>query len=143
MNLIAFLLLIPAIAAYSISQLQQHGKLRFARIDTLKGRLSFFGYSSDKRKYRGIWNGPISFTLMQPKDNWYYRTFKIAHRERWFTSTNLTVAFTDGYHMCQALFLLFLSLSITFAIGFDWLLLAGVWSGIHIIHAGVYKLLQK
>lgn len=110
MNLTAFLLLIPAIACYSISQLQQHGKLKWSK----KG-LGFWDFDSDKRKYMS----------------------KIP-----FAKTAL-VFLTDGYHLMQFFMFIFLSLSITFAAGFDWWLLAGVWTGIHLVHVGVYKLLQK
>lgn len=46
MKLIAFLLLIPAIAAYSIGQLVQHGKIRWS-----KDVFGFWGEESDRRKY--------------------------------------------------------------------------------------------
>lgn len=139
MNLIAFLLLIPAIAAYSIGQLVQHGKIRWS-----KDVFGFWGEESDRRKYHRKPRTPDGgYWITGAKVNWYTRLFKIKYAERWPTSTNLTVFLTDGYHLMQFFMFIFLSLSITFAIGFDWWLLAGVWSGIHLVHFGVYKLLQK
>lgn len=137
MNLIAFLLLLPAIAAYSISQLQQHGKLKYKDIR------GFWGQWSSDRKYESWKRSGIVIDKVQAPNTWYYRFFKIKYKERFPLSATLLVFLTDGYHLTQFLFFLFLSLSITFAIGFDWWLLAGVWSGIHVVHAGVYKLLQR
>lgn len=142
MNLIAFLLLLPAIAAYSISQLQQHGKFLLSK----KSHLGFWGVDSWRRKYKSKIGKDVprgSFDFIEPPNNWYYKFFNIAFVEKWPTSATFTVFASDGYHLTQFLFFLFLSLSITFAIGFDWWLLAGVWSGIHVVHAGVYKLLQR
>lgn len=137
MKLIAFLLLIPAIAAYSISQLAQHGKLKSKDIR------GFWGQWSSDRKY-DLWKrSGIMIDKVQAPKNWYYRFFKIKYKERFPLSATALVFLTDGYHMCQFLMFLFLSLSITFAIGFDWYLLAGVWTGIHFVHAGFYKLLQR
>lgn len=136
MNLIAFLLLIPAIVAYSISQLQQHGKFRLYR----ERSYGFWGEWSHTRKYKKT--NPEGWVI-DPDDNWYTRLFGIKYKERWPTSTNLTVFLTDGYHFMQFLFLLFISASITFAAGFTWLLLLLVWILVHIIHFLVYKLLQR
>lgn len=119
MKLIAFLLLFPAIACYTLGQLQQHSKLKW--MDEAKP-FNFIGRQSHRRKYKN---------------------YNSASGERWFTSTNLTVFLTDFYHLMQFFMFNFLSLSITFAIGFDWYLLAGVWTGIHFVHAGFYKLLQR
>jgi len=74
----------------------------------------FWDHDSDKRKY-----DKLSI----------YKTFM--------------VFLTDGYHLCQWLFFNFLSLSITFAIGFDWWLLLGTWILIHITHWAIYNTLKK
>lgn len=135
MNLIAFLLLIPAIACYTLSQLQQHGKLIWGKND-----FNFWGTFSYKRKYK--WDVYTKLNIDAPS-TLYYRFFKIKYRERFPLSATALVFLTDGYHLMQFLMFIFLSLSITFAIGFDWWLLAGVWSGMHITHFLTYKLLQK
>lgn len=44
--LLAILFLIMAVGCYSISQLQQHGQLKWGKEGT-----GFWGYDSDKRKY--------------------------------------------------------------------------------------------
>lgn len=142
--ILGFISLALSIACYSVSQLQQHGKLRWSKEDD-----SFFGYRSDLRKYK-LAKSPIfkdgSWIKMPEKAplNFYYRYIaNVPYKEGWFTSTWLTVAFTDGYHLCQMLFFLLLSLAITLFIGFNWYLLLGIWLGIHIIHAGIYKLLSR
>jgi hypothetical protein len=108
-----------AISCYSISQLQQHGKLAWMNPDK---PFAFWGKLSHRRKYR---------------------LYNSGSGERWPTSTTLTVFLTDGYHFCQWLMFNFLSLSTTFALGFTWWTLAGVWMGIHLIHWAVYKLLSR
>lgn len=108
--------LVLAVLCYTVSQLAQHGKLqRESKVD------GFWGKHSHRRKYKGN-NSTLG--------------------ERWPTSTNLTIFLTDGYHLMQWFMFNFLSLSITFALGFDWYLLAGVWGGIHLIHWAAYKFLK-
>jgi hypothetical protein len=53
----AFILLALAIASYTISQLQQHGKLKWSKDD-----ISFWGTDSDKRKYNSKF--PFSTTIL-------------------------------------------------------------------------------
>lgn len=136
---LGFVSLALSIACYSISQLQQHGKLRWQ-----KGVYGFWDEKSHYRKYKKDWSkDPLGYDRFPPPDNWYYRFFKIKYKERFPLSATFLVTFTDGYHLMQFLFLLFLSSSITLFIGFDWWLLLCVWSGIHIIHFLVYKLLSR
>lgn len=130
MKLIAFLLLIPAIACYTMIQMYGFGKLRWSKPGN-----GFWGYASDIRKYK--------FPHELAPDTWYYRFYNLRYREKFPLSATLLVFLTDGYHLMQFFMFIFLSLSITFAIGFDWYLLAGVWTGIHFVHAGFYKLLQR
>lgn len=128
--MIAILFLIIAIACRSISELALHGKLKWSKEDD-----SFWGEHSYTRKYANPYE--------PPKENWYYRFYKIGYLERWPTSATLTVMFTDGPHLSQFMFFNFLSLSVTFLIGFSWWTLAGVWIGVHVVHAGLYKLLSR
>lgn len=116
---IGVLCLIASVGCYSLSQLQQHGKLRW--MDETKP-FNFIGRQSHRRKYKN---------------------YNSASGERWFTSTTLTVFLTDFYHLMQFFMFIFLSLSITFAAGFDWWLLIKIWSGIHLLHFGVYKMFQR
>jgi hypothetical protein len=97
MSLILFAL---AVVCYCISQLQQHGKLRW-----MDNEYGFWGERSYERKYRQDWK-------FIPLENWYYRFFKIKRREAFPLSATLLVSFTDGYHLMQLLFKLFLCASI-------------------------------
>lgn len=126
-KIISLFLFALGIVAYAISQLQQHGKLRWS-----KGDQGFWGNKSSIRKYKQ----PLTVAPY----NWYSRFIDSAYRERWFTSTWLTVAFTDGYHAMQAVsFLCFGgSASLALHIGFLW-----IWLGILAIHTATRKLLGR
>lgn len=113
--ILALVSLVIAIGCYSVSQLQQHGKLKWSKDDE-----SFWGWSSDKRKYKPGTKEP-----------------------KFFLSTTWLVFTTDGYHFAQFMAANFLSVAFTFALGFNWWLLLGVWLLIHVIHATLYHLLQK
>lgn len=127
----SILLFVIAVICYVVSQLQQHGKLKW--MDEKKP-FGFWGEKSDYRKYKMN----DDYVLVPNKRNWYYRRFKIKYKERWFTSTWLTVGLSDGYHACQSLMKIFLCASIALykpifdvwwwnAIGF-WLLFGGIFS---------------
>src|SRR5688572_13398486 len=98
MTFLSLLLLTHAIAAYTISQLLQHGK--FISDST------FWGASSWKRKYKVKWlrskDGSLpDFGQFVPAPNtWYYRFFKIIYKERFPLSATFLVSITDGYHLC-------------------------------------------
>lgn len=133
-KIISLTLFALGIAAYAISQLQQHGKLKWS-----KGEQGFWGNKSDKLKYKNTL--PLQPTgIAVAPDNWYYRLIGSDYKERWFTSTWLTVAFTDGYHAMQAVsFLCFGgSASLALHIGFLW-----IWLGILAIHTATRKLLGR
>jgi hypothetical protein len=107
-----------AVICYTISQLAQHGKIKWKSKDPH----GFWGESMDRRKYKN---------------------FSTVAGERWPTSTNLTVFLTDGYHFCQFMFFNLLALAFTLAIGFNLWLLAGMLIGIRLVHGAVYKYLSK
>jgi hypothetical protein len=109
--------LILAIAAYSVSQLAQHNKLKWQR-NNLYG---FWGEESWRRKYKEF----------DPEDGPLFPG-----------STTFFVFLTDGYHFAQMLFMLFLSLSFGFLMSNHWYS-AGAWGIIHIVHWFVYKTLSK
>lgn len=132
--ILSLFLLSVSIAARAISELALHGKLKWSGKHT-----TFWGDNSWMRKYN--FKGDMYHDL--PPDNWYYRTFNIDYRERFPLSATALVFLTDGMHLMQFVFFLFLSLSITTALNFSWWLLLGVWSLIHLVHWGVYRLLQK
>jgi hypothetical protein len=136
---IAMISLALAIGCYSISQLVQHGKFKWMS----KNPFGFWGDTSDRRKYKRV---PIegqeySYRITGAPVNFYYKYIaRVKYKERWFTSTWLTVNLTDGYHMCQSLSFLLISLTVVLLTGFPYLL---VWPGIVFLHAAVYNLLSK
>lgn len=132
---IGVLCLIASVWCYSISQLQQHGKLRF---NINNKRFSFWGEDSDKRKYKAQQNERLIF--IPAPSNWYYRLIRSDYKERWFTSTWLTVNLTDGYHMMQSLSFIFLAISLArfSGINFFWF-----WPAIPAGHALFYRIFQR
>lgn len=129
-ELLSLLSFAIGIAAYTVSQLQQHGKLKW----TTEG-VSFWGKSSDLKKYK--WD----FVPVDAPNNWYYRFFKIKYKERFPLSATALVFLTDGYHFCQFLFLLFISLSVVPLL--NWTYGIAFWILAHIIHWAVYRFLQR
>lgn len=131
MTILAILTLILAVGAYSISQLQQHHKLKGQ--SDYNNFHSFWGVNSWNRKYK--------LPRQAAPLNWYYKYIaRVKYKERWFTSTNLTVMFTDGYHASQAVSFLCLALSLSLFSGYGFL---WFWIGIVGVHATVYRLLSK
>jgi|SRR5688572_16350223 len=125
-----------AIVAYGISQLQQHGKLLWMSKDPL----GFWGKRSDLRKYKMLHDA----VLLIDEPNWYTRLAKLKYRERWFTSTNLTVSFTDGYHHMQFWMFLSLSFGISQLINiYGWKDFPLIWGAILLIHWLTRRLASK
>jgi hypothetical protein len=131
---------IIAVIAYTISQLQQHGKLKWS-----KALSDYWSNGSGIRKYKTLKEGDdVSLLyravgLYPPPDNWYYNFFKISHKERFPGSATIFVSFTDGYHLMQMFFKAFLSIAIA---GISWWAVAWfvAWSCIFTV---VYKYLSK
>jgi hypothetical protein len=98
MILTSLSLLILSVIAYTIKELQAHGKLKWGK------HTDFWGNNSWMRKY--IFKGNMYQDL--PPDNWYYRTFRIKYKERFPGSATIFVTFTDGFHLMQFIFKLFL-----------------------------------
>jgi hypothetical protein len=126
--ILALCLLAISIGAYSISQLLLHGKFKWMS----KDEYGFFGEESHLRKYTD--------DLQEPPDNWYYRLIGSSHKERWFTSTWLTVNFTDGYHAFQSLSFLSIAGCVSLLTGIHFLI---IWGLILLIHFLTYKILAK
>jgi hypothetical protein len=136
-----FILIGLSIACRAVGELQQHGKLRWT-----KEGVGFWGTKSDLRKYKlvrspllkdGTW---IEMPAKAPR-NFYYRYIaRVPYRERWPTSTNFTVAFTDGYHLMQLISFLTLSLGVSLLANVNFFF---VWIPILFIHATVYRILQR
>jgi hypothetical protein len=88
------------IALYRASQMIQHGQFKWYDEDN---DVSFWGASGWLLKYKPTYSRP--YLPEKAPDNWYYRLIKSPYKERWFTSTWLTVQFTDGYHLLQSVWL--------------------------------------
>lgn len=132
--------LVLAVLCYTVSQLQQHGKLRWMSMNYL---YSFTGEWSYLRKYKRSHDdtGVIKYLRVEAPRNWYYKLIGSEYVEAWPTSTWLTVAFTDLYHLSQMFFKIFLALSFVPLTGWIW---AGViWFGWGIFFTIFYKLLSR
>jgi hypothetical protein len=88
---------------YCCSQLIMHGKLKWSEDE--KG-FDFWGKNSGARKYKRLPNGTI---LLPAPTTYYYKLFNLKYKERFPGSATVFVALTDGYHLCQLLFLLLIS----------------------------------
>lgn len=139
-ELLSLPILALAVYCFAISQLVQHGQLKWMSKDPL----GFWGEDSDKRKYKLVQhrNQEPEVPIPAP-DNWYTKLFDIKYKECWPTSTNLTVMFTDGYHLMQLFMLILISLSLTLAIGWNWYLFIGLMFGIRIVHWSGRKVFKK
>ncbi len=117
-----------AVALYTISQLQQQSKLRGQ-----KGDASFWGERSWERKYKARVVGGTKSTI------------DVEVKERWPTSSTLTVFLTDGYHLMQFCFTILFCLSAVsyereFGFWIDGCVYWGVW---HLSFWSVYNSLQR
>jgi hypothetical protein len=118
--MISIVLLLLAIGCYTLSQLHLHKKGKWQ-----KPGFGFFGEDSDKRKYKN---------------------FDSKQGERWPTSTNITIFATDLYHAIQALFFIFISISVSIPLELgwnEWWEFILTWSIVHILHAVLYKVLTR
>lgn len=123
-NVTAFCL---GVIAYSISQLIMHGKLRWSEEPD-----DFWGVKSWLRKYK--------MPLEPAPNNWYYKIVGARHKERWPTSTWITVNFTDGYHACQSVMFVLFSVSLSIGTGLNFFI---VWGSVLVLNFLTYRLLQK
>lgn len=121
MNLLNIIIFCLGVVVYSLKELQSHGKLKWMKDDKPYG---FWGKLSYRRKYKK-----------------YYPELG----ERWPTSTNLTVMFTDFYHLMQFCYkVLFIVTIVTYQPFFNM-----VWDFIiyfllfGVTFTAVYKLLSK
>lgn len=135
-ELLSLLSFAIGIAAYTVSQLQQHGKLRWS-----KSTYGFFGHDSHLRKYKNISEPGRLYEITKAPSNWYYNTFKIKYREAFFLSSTILVFLTDFYHASQFLFFLFISLSVVPILG--WTYGIAFWIVAHITHFILYRTLQR
>ena len=128
---IAILFLILAVGAYSISQLAQHGKLKWKS----KNPTGFWGANMARRKYK---NGTKPETMLEiAPTTYYYKLFNVKWKEQFPLSTTFLVAFTDGYHASQAVSFLCLALSLSLFSGYSFF---WFWPTIPLIHALFYRI---
>jgi hypothetical protein len=133
--IIGILFILLFIGANAIAELANQGKIKWKSVNPY----GFWGEYMDRRKYKNYVTGKY----LPPKDNWYYRFFKIPHREKWFTSATFTVMFTDGYHLAQAISNLCLAVGLWFIFGLGWWWLLAIWLVIVGSYAMYYKLFSN
>lgn len=75
-----------AAACHGVLSLIQFGQFKFSKEP-------FWNKDSWKNKYNSL--------MTLPKDNWYYKFFKIDYRERFPLSATMFVFVTDGFHLTQ------------------------------------------
>lgn len=91
LNIISFCL---SVVAYSLKELQAHGKIRWANHPS-----NFWWSDSWIRKYKI--DPKRSNQFIPAPDNWYYKLFKITYKEIFPLSATALVFLTDGYHLMQ------------------------------------------
>jgi hypothetical protein len=137
-TIISLLLLSTAAVAYCISQLQIQGKLKWSN-DNHYVKSFFWSQESWSRKYEVLEDQSI----VKAPNTYYYKLFNLKYKERFPGSATVFVALTDGYHLCQAIFLLCVSASI--AIHYDrWFIsLIIIRAVFGIVFSIAYKVLAK
>jgi hypothetical protein len=136
-HLYSLIFLSLAAVAYTISQLQIQGKLRW-----MGDAVTFWGSHSYQRKYEWASDELLAFPTKAPT-TWYYKLFNLKYKERFPGSATVFVALTDGYHLMQMLFLLLLSASIAFHHDQFWLWLLIYRACFGIVFSIGYKVFAK
>jgi hypothetical protein len=75
-------------------------------------------------------------------ENWYYKLIGSKWRERWPTSTWLTVWATDGYHLCQFIAFKFLYAAVAVQMQ-SWWWFFGLWAVGSVILSICWRVLSK
>lgn len=101
-DLICAVLVLVGTIAYAIGELWSQGKLKWM-YETANPE-GFWGDRSYNRKYAS--------PLVYAPASWYYRVNDIKYRERFPGSATVFAGLTDGYHLCQAVFLASFSFAI-------------------------------
>jgi hypothetical protein len=144
MTTLALISLALATACRAVAELQQHGKLRWS-----KDLYGFWGHESYVRKYKIITSADSQgneFNFYYPSDkptpnNWYYKFFKIYHREHFPLSATFLVFLTDGMHLMQFIYHILISLAVALLTDISYFIV--IWPGVILVHATVYKLLSR
>lgn len=101
-------LFIFSVICYTIKELAAHGKLKWATETYGGGLPKFWEQDSWMRKYKKDKINTEAYKFEGAPNNWYYRFFKIKYKERFPGSATIFVTLTDGFHLMQFLFKLFL-----------------------------------
>lgn len=135
MTAIAILFLILAIGCMATAWLANHGKLKWKSLD----KFGFWGEESDKRKYKTT--NIRGYEVPEPAPTtWYYKLFNLKYKERFPLSATFLVFATDGMHLSQAAYHVFLALSLSLFSGYSFF---WFWPTIPLIHAVFYRVFQK
>lgn len=129
--LLAILFLIMAVGCRAISELANHGKLKWSKEPT-----SFWGSMSYLRKYK---EGKDTVLVPAPT-TYYYKLFNLKYKEAFPLSATFLVFATDGMHAAQFAYHIFLALSLSMFSGESFWFF---WPGIPAVHALWYRVFSK
>lgn len=141
MTLLAILFLIMAVGCRAISELANHGKLKWSK----EGN-GFWDSSSWKRKYKIKWlkskdgSLPDFGQFIPAPTTYYYKLFNLKYKEAFPLSATFLVFATDGMHAAQAAYHIFLALSLSMFSGESFWFF---WPGIPVVHALFYRIFSK
>jgi hypothetical protein len=110
MIILFFLLGVSCLAIRESLQSFRHDKTLWSKLNPIH----FFGERSDLRKYK-------HYGLVKSPNTWYYRTFKIEHKERFPLSATALVFLTDGFHLMLFMAINFFTLAIEVGKFYEWL----------------------
>lgn len=86
------------------------------------------------------WENKYAFPLVKDYKHWYYfGIMKTKYKERFFMSTTFFVAFTDGWHLAQFVFLNCIFMAI--AINTDYIIISFI--GIRLLYAIIFNSIFK
>lgn len=112
MSYLSLLTFALAALAYTISQLQQHGKLKWSQ-ETLGFKTpNFWETDSWMRKYKQDKSITHVYSFVEAPKTWYYTYFKVPYKESFTGSATIFTLFTDGYHLMQFVMKILLAASI-------------------------------
>ncbi len=128
--ILPLLFLSLACICYAINQLWYQGKLKWSTEDT-----GFWGKLSNYRKYKQ----PFRARSL----NWYYKFFKIKYEEKFPGSATVFVFLTDGMHLTQFFFTIFIALAMSSGLRIYWVATLMFWLAWHIVFTLAYKFLSR
>lgn len=127
----AILTLILAVGCRAISELANHGKLKWSKNDN-----SFWGHDSYIRKYKLKHGREMELA----PTTYYYKLFNLKYKERFPLSATFLVFATDGMHLSQAAYHVFLALSLSLFSGYSFF---WFWPTLPFVHALFYRMFSR